>query len=69
MRAEVLAFHRAIRWYGPIVRLAQSLITLLKIRDPLSERVHLGKLSMALHGLKATATTIAMRLVQLPERR
>jgi squalene synthase HpnC len=59
-----LAFETSV-----IVRLAQSLITLLKIRDPLSERVHLGKLSMALHGLKATATTIAMRLVQLPERR
>lgn len=49
---------------GVIVRLAQKLIALLKRRDPLSERVHLTKVSVLLQALQGTAATVAIRLVQ-----
>lgn len=44
-----------------IVELARKLISLLKIRDPLSERVHLSKLQAAMVASRATAATLANR--------
>jgi hydroxysqualene synthase len=39
---------------GAIVNLAHKLLSILMVRDPLSERVHLSKLGMIWHGLWGT---------------
>jgi len=45
-----------------IQRLAERLVALLQLRDPLSERVHLGKLQMLMTGLGAAVGIRARRL-------
>jgi squalene synthase HpnC len=45
-----------------IQRLAERLVELLRLRDPLSERVHLSKLQMLMTGLGAAAGIRARRL-------
>lgn len=47
---------------GVIVRLAQKLIALLMIRDPLSESVHLTKAGTVLQAAQGAAATLAARL-------
>jgi squalene synthase HpnC len=49
---------------GIVVRLAQRLIALLMIRDPLSERVHLTRAGAALQAAQGAAATLAARLAQ-----
>ncbi len=46
-----------------IQRLAERLVTLLQARDPLSERVHLGKSQMLMTGLGAAAGIRVRRLL------
>jgi len=46
---------------GAIVALAQRLLVMLKIRDPLSERVHLSKGAALLEGLRGAGRTFSAR--------
>ena len=54
---------------GAIVALAHRLLTLLKTRDPLSERVHLSKGAATLESLRGAAGTFVARLSRTGEGR
>jgi hydroxysqualene synthase len=47
---------------GVIVQLAHKLIAILMVRDPLSEKVHLGKPGAVLQAARAAAATLFARL-------
>jgi squalene synthase HpnC len=49
---------------GAIVALAQRLLGMLKVRDPLSETVHLGKGAALLEGLRGAGRSFTARWVQ-----
>jgi len=46
---------------GAIVALAQNLLEMLKVRDPLSESVHLSRGAMLLEGLRGAGRTFSAR--------
>jgi squalene synthase HpnC len=52
---------------GAIVALAQRLLEMLKVRDPLSESVHLSKGAALLEGLRGAGRTFSARWVRKSE--